>query len=236
MYFTYQLSYDFSDSMFKVGIGVESSASLVTHCSNVNLISNVFHNQSAIAINQCETAMWDAEDLYSHGILRLSHNIIPYVNGTGTGTVMILLCFRDSLREYKSSYVIIVANKISLYNGLIVSESAVFSLLFCVAFNQLLSPLYESLNLCSSLISLCSYDVSLKNTNVLSNGAMLLGYQSCVGSCMSILLIGSIFMNIQGVELVDVSIWYSECLVSCSLYGLDGCHYYHVVVGNVFLM
>jgi hypothetical protein len=213
MYFTYQLSYDFSDSMFKVGIGVESSASLVTHCSNVNLISNVFHNQtvipnnqSAIAINQCETAMWDAEDLYSHGILRLSHNIIPYVNGTGTGTVMILLCFRDSLREYKSSYVIIMANKISLYNGLIISESTIFNLLFCIAFNQLLSPLYESLNLCSSLINLCSYDMSLKNTNVLSNGAMLLGYQSCIGNCMSILLISNIFMNIQGIELIDVSI------------------------------
>ena len=43
--------------------------------------------------------------------------IIPLLNGTGTiFPVMIIFCIRDSLREYKSNYVILSSMKLSLYN------------------------------------------------------------------------------------------------------------------------
>jgi len=70
----------------------------------------------------------EVEDLYSHqyGLetiktisnrWRSKTNIIPLINGTGTVfPVMMLVSIRDSLREYKSNYVILSSMKISLYN------------------------------------------------------------------------------------------------------------------------
>lgn len=70
------------------------------------------------------------EDLYSHqygletiktisntGNIVTKNIIIPLFNGTGTiFPVMIIFCIRDSLREYKSNYVVLSSMKLSLYN------------------------------------------------------------------------------------------------------------------------
>jgi len=68
-----------------------------------------------------------AEDLYSHQyglwsepiktISNTKNIIIPLINGTGIlMSVMIIFCIRDSLREYKSNYVILSNMKLSIYN------------------------------------------------------------------------------------------------------------------------
>jgi hypothetical protein len=80
-----------------------------------------------------------AEDLYSHqyGLfetiktisnrVKMTQNIIiPLINGTGTVfPVMMVFGIRDSLREYKSNYIILSSMKLSIYNLIIMSESAI---------------------------------------------------------------------------------------------------------------
>jgi hypothetical protein len=71
-----------------------------------------------------------AEDLYSHqygletiktisntGTNVTKNIIIPLINGTGTiFPVMMVFCIRDSLREYKSNYVVLSSMILALYN------------------------------------------------------------------------------------------------------------------------
>ena len=84
---------------------------------DVNIpIMNSIHNKKLVA-----------EDLYSHQyglwsepiktISNTKNIIIPLINGTGIlMPVMIIFCIRDSLREYKSNYVILSSMKLSIYN------------------------------------------------------------------------------------------------------------------------
>ena len=92
-----------------------TSRSLIKSC---NMLSNISEIENV------------AEDLYSHqyghqetiktisNMVTVTKNIIiPLINGTGTGLpVMIIFCIRDSLREYKSNYVILSSMKLSIYN------------------------------------------------------------------------------------------------------------------------
>jgi hypothetical protein len=83
-----------------------------------------------LTINEIPYQCGMAEDLYSHqyatsgGIKTISNMvnitkniIIPLINGTGTiFPVMIIFYIRDSLREYKSNYVVLGSMKISSNN------------------------------------------------------------------------------------------------------------------------
>jgi hypothetical protein len=92
--------------------------------NNENSINNVCSNDLSID-NSIYSMTRDrtAEDLYSHQygletIKTISNNIIiPLFNGTGTiFPVMVVFHIRDSLREYKSNYVILSSLKFSFYN------------------------------------------------------------------------------------------------------------------------
>jgi hypothetical protein len=109
--------YDFS-VYYQESISQESIQQESTHLNNTNTIHKII------------SILDGAEDLlYSHrygletiktisNMVKITKNIIiPLINGTGTiFPVMIIFCIRDSLREYKSNYVILSSMKLSLYN------------------------------------------------------------------------------------------------------------------------
>ena len=195
-----------------------------------------------------------AEDLYSHQYgyetiktisntapIRSKNIIIPLINGTGTRLfpVMIIFCIRDSLREYKSNYVILSTMKLALYNWFILSESAIFNLLFWSSYQHILSPLYITINLSIVFIQLNSNDLSLKNTNLLSNSAIIFGYHYIIGTWLGLIqwyLCSYIFMEGQLNEFTNLAINMNDTLLGCVLYNIDGWHLYHIVVGNILLI
>ena len=211
-----------------------------THLNNTNTIHKII------------SILDGAEDLlYSHrygletiktisNMVKITKNIIiPLINGTGTiFPVMIIFCIRDSLREYKSNYVILSSMKLSLYNWFILSESAIFNLLFWSSYQHILSPLYITINLCVVFIQLCSYELSLKNTNILSNSGLIFGYHNVIVSWLGLILLylcSIIFVEGQTLELTNQTICVNDIHVSWVFYSIDGCHLYHIIVGNIIL-
>jgi hypothetical protein len=97
-------------------------------------ILDVTHNNDGSMAMDVSSFLKNDEDLYScryglETIKTISNSelsyvfivhqkiIIPLINGTGTVfPVMMICCIRDSLREYKSNYVILSSMKLSLYN------------------------------------------------------------------------------------------------------------------------
>jgi len=191
-----------------------------------------------------------AEDLYSHQyglwsepiktISNMKNIIIPLINGTGIlMPVMIIFCIRDSLREYKSNYVILSSMKLSIYNWCILSESVIFNLLFWLSYQHVLSPIYITINLWIVLIQMNSYDLSLKTTNLLSNSGILFGHHYIVGTWLELnqwYQCSWMFLNGQLNEFTNLSINMNDTLVGWNFYNIDGLHLYHVVVGNILLI
>jgi len=194
------------------------------------------------------------EDLYSHqygsslgvtiktisNMVKITKNmIIPLINGTGTlFPVMIIFCIRDSLREYKSNYVILNSLQMSFYNWFILSESAIFIVVFWSSLEHILSPLYITINLWIVNMQLNSYDLSLKNTNLLSTSAIIFGYHSIIGTCIFLIqchLLSIVFEEGQMSEFCKLCNNLSDTLLGCILYNIDGCHLFHIVIGNLFV-
>jgi hypothetical protein len=100
--------------------------------SGINVIFN--NNELMDVIKICPHRLNDmndvAEDLYSHqyghletiktisntGTIVTKNIIIPNIVPVTLIGGMIIFCIRDSLREYKSNYVILSTMKLSLYN------------------------------------------------------------------------------------------------------------------------
>ena len=194
------------------------------------------------------------EDLYSHqygsslgvtiktisNMVKITKNmIIPLINGTGTlFPVMIIFCIRDSLREYKSNYVILNSLQMSFYNWFILSESAIFIVVFWSSLEHILSPLYITINLWIVNMQLNSYDLSLKNTNLLSTSAIIFGYHSIIGNCIFLIqchMLSIVFEEGQMFEFCKLCNNLSDTLLGCNLYNIDGCHLFHIVIGNMFV-
>jgi cytochrome c oxidase subunit 3 len=152
--------------------------------------------------------------------------------------LMIIFCIRDSLREYKSNYVILSSMKLALYNWLILSESAIFNLLFWSSYTHILSPFYITINLWISNIQLNSYDLSLKNTNLLSISWLGFTNQLIFGHILSIMywyLCSYGFQILQMIEFLGLSINMNDTLLGWNFYNIDGWHLYHIAVGNSLL-
>jgi heme/copper-type cytochrome/quinol oxidase subunit 3 len=166
--------------------------------------------------------------------------IIPLINGAGTiFPAMMIFCIRDSLREYKSNYVLLSSMKLSFYGAVILSESAIFSLLFWSSFQHVLSPSGIVSNLWIVIVQMNSYDLSFKNTNLLSGCAILFGYHYIIGSVLGVIqgyLISIIFMEGQLTEFANLAINMNDSLLGWIFYNIDGCHLYHIVVGNILLV
>jgi len=191
-----------------------------------------------------------AEDLYSHQyglwsepiktISNTKNIIIPLINGTGIlMSVMIIFCIRDSLREYKSNYVILSNMKLSIYNWCILSENAIFNLLFWLSYQHILSPIYITINLWIVLIQMNSYDLSLKTTNLLSNSGILFGHHYIIGTWLELnqwYQCSWMFMNGQSNEFTNLTINMNDTLIRWNFYNIDGLHLYHIVVGNILLI
>ena len=112
------------------GVDVSATSNLNITGHNCNLeCHNEYPIESDIKMAS-EGPRCVAEDLYSHqyghqetiktisNMVTVTKNIIiPLINGTGTiFPVMIIFCIRDSLREYKSNYVILSNMKLVFYN------------------------------------------------------------------------------------------------------------------------
>ena len=228
----------------------------------VNIIEQINIIEVKWQVKWISLVKWDKDvadnlDLYSHQypyghcfvtiktisntLVSVTKNIIiPFFNGTGTVfPVMIILAIRDSLREYKSNYVILSSIKLSLYFLFILSESAIFYLLFWSSYQHILSPLFITLNLWIMIILLNSYDLSLKNTNLLSNSAIIFGYHYIIGTSLGLnqwYLCSIIFMEGQLNEFTNLAINMNDTLLGWVLYNIDGWHLYHIVVGNILLI
>jgi cytochrome c oxidase subunit 3 len=101
----------------------------------------------------------------------------------------------------------------------------------------MLSPLYILIHLWLVIILLNSYDISLKNTNLLSNSAIILGNHYVVGVGLMLgYLCSYLFIEDQVNELTGVTSSMNDTLIGWLFYSLDGWHLYHVVVGILLLM
>jgi heme/copper-type cytochrome/quinol oxidase subunit 3 len=154
---------------------------------------------------------------------------------------MIIFYIRDSLREYKSNYVVLGSMKISSNNWCILSESAVFSLLFWITYENILSPLQMIINLWIGNILLNSYELSLKSTNILSNNSVIFGNQYISDVIHEVntyqcYLCSQCFLNNQMNEFTNLSNNMNDTLYDWIFYCVDGWHLYHIVVGNVLMV
>jgi heme/copper-type cytochrome/quinol oxidase subunit 3 len=128
--------------------------------------------------------------------------------------------------------------KLSIYNLIIMSESAIIWSLGWSSYQCILSPLLLTHNLWLLIVCVNSYDLWLKNTNVLSVSAILMGYHYIV--CMFIWFINCylcscIFIEGQVLEIswLCINMWDLE--MGWVFFCVDGLHLYHVIFGNVFL-
>ena len=208
------------------------------------------NDEECFMMTKIDNAIWtnEGEDLYSHqyGLETIKtisnrcitqNNIIPLINGTGSIVpVMILFCIRDSLREYKSNYVILNTIKISLIYWCILTESAIFNLLFWTSHNQVLSPLLMMSNLCLMIICRNSYDISLKNTNMLSNSATIMTNWYLLGiGLIQWYLCSYLFIEDQMNELTCLICNHNDTLDNSCFYNIDSWHLYHIILGNGFI-
>jgi len=114
----------------------------------------------------------------------------------------------------------------------------VFGTLFWSSYQHMWSPLYISLNLWVVMICVNSCELSLKNTNLLSNSGIIFGYHYIIGSWLCMLLgymWSLLFLEGQLCEFVLVWVNMNDTLIGWVLYVIDGCHLYHIVVGNMLL-
>ena len=87
-------------------------------------------------------------------------------------------------------------------------------------------------------MQLNSYDLSLKNTNLLSTSAIIFGYHSIIGTCIFLIqchLLSIVFEEGQMFEFCKLCNNLSDTLLGCNLYNIDGCHLFHIVIGNLFV-
>jgi heme/copper-type cytochrome/quinol oxidase subunit 3 len=149
---------------------------------------------------------------------------------------MMVFCIRDSLREYKSNYVVLSSMILALYNWLILTETSIFSLLFWLSYQHVLSPLYIVINLWFIINQMNSIDLSLKNTNLLTNNAIIFGHYYINGTSLILWMHCSlIFMNGQISEFPNLVINMNDTLLGWVFYIIDGWHLYHIVFGNILL-
>merc|ERR1711933_27408 len=79
---------------------------------------------------------------------------------------------------------------------------------------------------------------SLKNTNLLSTSAIIFGYHFIVGTCIFLIqcyLLSIVFEEGQVSEFCKLCSNLSDTLLGCIFYNIDGCHLFHIVVGNLFV-
>jgi len=189
-----------------------------------------------------------AEDLYSCDSktfisnmvnMKTKNIIIPLIDGTGSIVpIMIIFCIRDSLREYKSNYVILSNMKLSFYIWIILSESAIFNLLFWLSYQHILSPLYIIINLGIICIQWYSNVLSMMFTDILTDSGIIL--TSILNESIQILLMLMVlysnkFIKGQLIEFTNLNINMNDMLLGCILYSIDGWHLYHLTIGIYLL-
>lgn len=96
------------------------------------ILNNLNENEFPRIVNDVSKDLYSTElRLLSNTGNNVTKNIILVADSsTIPFFCWIVFCIRDSLREYKSYYVTLSSMKLSLYNCCIISESAVFNLLF----------------------------------------------------------------------------------------------------------
>ena len=171
--------------------------------------------------------------------MKTKNIIIPLIDGTGSIVpIMIIFCIRDSLREYKSNYVILSNMKLSFYIWIILSESAIFNLLFWLSYQHILSPLYIIINLGIICIQWYSNVLSMMFTDILTDSGIIL--TSILNESIQILLMLMVlysnkFINGQLIEFTNLNINMNDMLLGCILYSIDGWHLYHLTIGIYLL-
>jgi heme/copper-type cytochrome/quinol oxidase subunit 3 len=118
------------------------------------------------------------------------------------------------------------------------SEGVIICVLGWSSYQSILSPLYMTHNLWLLIVCVNSYDLWLKNTNVLSVSAIFLGYHSL--KCMSIWFINCylcsfIFIEGQVLEFTWLCIHMSDCQMGWMFFCIDGLHLSHMLIGNMLL-
>jgi heme/copper-type cytochrome/quinol oxidase subunit 3 len=190
--------------------------------SQVSLIQNIWKYLS-ICYSSCTILT------YNNRLTITDSKILP---------VLIIFCIRDSSREYKSNYELLRCMKISMYNLIIGTESGIFFTMFWSSYQHSITTNYIISNLSLNVLWICSNDLSSINTNLLSNRSICLTYhllEQCSFRLMLCYVVSWLFVSGQLTEFSNMSIYVNDGISSSVFYSVDGCHLYHLIVGNILL-
>ena len=128
--------------------------------------------------------------------------------------------------------------KLSFYIWIILSESAIFNLLFWLSYQHILSPLYIIINLGIICIQWYSNVLSMMFTDILTDSGIIL--TSILNESIQILLMLMVlysnkFIKGQLIEFTNLNINMNDMLLGCILYSIDGWHLYHLTIGIYLL-
>jgi heme/copper-type cytochrome/quinol oxidase subunit 3 len=184
-----------------------------------------------------------AEDLYSLHLYTsktISNNIIINIDGcVSMYPVMIILCIKDSLREYKSNYVLLSNTILSFYIWIILSEIVIFNLLYWLSFQQQLNTPYIIYNLGNIVIQGYTNMVTIRFTEILTDNGIIVTVMTNENiQIWYTVMIAYTNQFIKGsiMEFTDNNINNNDILLGCILYCISGLHLYHLYIGVIMIV
>jgi heme/copper-type cytochrome/quinol oxidase subunit 3 len=146
---------------------------------------------------------------------------------------------RDSIREYTSTYEILIGMFFMLFCSLVLSESLFFITFFWSSFHATCSLVWSS----EGLYLPDPSELTFTNTVLLSNSGLSLGcaylfrclFILCHSLCLWSFLLAFTFISLQVKEFHNITLYMNESIYSCVFFFLTGLHLFHVLVGILLI-
>lgn len=146
---------------------------------------------------------------------------------------------RDSIREYTSTYEILIGMFFVVFCVLILSESLFFITFFWSSFHTSCSSVWSQ----EGLYLADPNELTFTNTVLLSNSGLSLGCAYLIREthilrhslCLLSFLLAFTFISLQIKEFRNITLYMNESIYSCVFFFLTGLHLFHVVVGILLI-
>jgi cytochrome c oxidase subunit 3 len=157
----------------------------------------------------------------------------------GVTICLLFMWFRDSIREYTSTYEILIGMFFMAYCVLVLSESLFFITFFWSSFHASCSSVWSQVGLYLSDPS----ELTSTNTVLLSNSGLSLGCAYLIRETHILryslyllsFLLAFTFISLQVKEFRNITLYMNESIYSCVFFFHTSLHLFHVVVGILLI-
>lgn len=147
---------------------------------------------------------------------------------------------RDGIREYTSTYIILILMISISMVCILVTESIIFATMFISMFQPLYCYLYSLEGIYITDPHLHTYS----NTIILSSSGVSLGYFLVLTNVLQLYILVPLyqwiivltFLHIQISELCNITVYINECLYISMFFTLLGLHLFHILIGILLIV